>query len=96
MFWEYLGGGFPRRAYSINNLGIIAKKEGNLQKAELQFRNAIALKPDYAGAHFNLGLLLMEKKDIDGAVAELQVAAKLAPNEDKIKKYLNQLIGKKW
>ncbi len=86
---------FPRRAYSINNLGIIAKKEGNLQKAELLFRNAIALKPDYAGAHFNLGLLLMEKNDIDGAVAELQVAAKLAPNEDKIKKYLNQLIGKK-
>jgi len=33
---------------------------GNLKEAELSYRKAIELKPDYAEAHLNLGNVLNE------------------------------------
>lgn len=87
---------FSKRAYSINNLGVISQKEKLYEAAETYFREAISIKPDYAAAHFNLGILLgNEKKDFDAAVKELEIALSLAPNELIIKKMLEQFRQKK-
>lgn len=41
-----------------NYLGIIARERGDFMRAEEQYEQAIALKPSYANAHLNLGILL--------------------------------------
>ena len=42
-----------------------SKKLGRLKEAEASFRQAIALKPDYAEAHYNLGNTLKELGRLD-------------------------------
>jgi tetratricopeptide (TPR) repeat protein len=49
-------------------------------EAITQFRKAIALKPDYADAHNNLGVALAYKDDMDGAMAEYREALRLKPD----------------
>ena len=43
-------------------------------------RQAIALKPDYANAHQNLGSVLIELRELDEAVATLERAVTLEPD----------------
>jgi tetratricopeptide (TPR) repeat protein len=40
-----------------NNLGIVCKKIGRYEEAVSQYKKALAIDPDYAGAHYNLGLV---------------------------------------
>ena len=42
----------------FSNYGVIQKNLGKLKKAELSYRKAIEIKPDYAKAHLNLGIIL--------------------------------------
>jgi cytochrome c-type biogenesis protein CcmH/NrfG len=42
-------------------LGITLKELGRLDEAEASYKQAIALKPDYAEAHGNLGEVLLHK-----------------------------------
>ena len=42
------------------NYGAILKGLGKLQEAELSYRKAIKIKPDYAEAHSNLGNILRD------------------------------------
>src|SRR5262249_18718689 len=44
------------------------------------YREAIRLRPDYASAHYNLGLALRGKQDLDGAVVAFQEAIRLQPD----------------
>jgi tetratricopeptide (TPR) repeat protein len=57
---------------------------GLLQRSDdsiLEYRRAAELKPDFAEAHLNLGLALMEAKDFAGAAVALQRAAELMPGQ---------------
>ena len=45
----------------FSNYGVILKDLGKLQEAELSYRKAIKIKPDFAKAHSNLGLILLDK-----------------------------------
>lgn len=56
-------------------LGLAYQARGDLSKAEECFRRAIAKKPDYADARNNLGILLAERKEWDGAIREFEAAA---------------------
>ena len=47
-----------------NNLGVPLKELGRLDEAEVSYRKAIELKPDYAEAHSNLGNTLKEHGQI--------------------------------
>jgi Flp pilus assembly protein TadD len=44
-----------------NNLGILYKRKGLLEKAIEEYKEALRLKPDYAEAHNNLGMAYREK-----------------------------------
>jgi Flp pilus assembly protein TadD len=44
-----------------NNLGITLRELGKLEEAEASYTQAIALKPDFAAAHANLGDVLLKK-----------------------------------
>jgi tetratricopeptide (TPR) repeat protein len=45
-----------------------------------QFREAIRLRPDYAAAHNNLGLVLLQSGDDAAGIAELREAVRLRPD----------------
>ena len=44
------------------------------------FEKAIAVKPDYAIAHFNLGLVLAQQKRLPEARQHLETAARMSPS----------------
>ena len=45
----------------FSNYGVVLKNLGQTQEAELSYRKAIEIKPDYADAHSNLGIMLLQK-----------------------------------
>lgn len=47
-----------QNASAFNWLGILNREANNFDRARLSYEKAIAIKPDYAAAHLNLGLLL--------------------------------------
>jgi len=54
------------------------------RSAEEQFRRAIALNPNHAGAHEILGLLLVTVGRVQEGVREGQIAQQLDPNNDHL------------
>jgi superkiller protein 3 len=52
---------------------------GRLDEAMDQFRNALAVMPENAAAHNNLGLLLMRVGRFDEAIVQLQEPVRLQP-----------------
>ena len=61
-------------------LGVIHGMLGNLDGTEICCRKAIALRPDYAEAHSNLGAALDRLGRPDEAVASLREALRLKPD----------------
>jgi protein O-GlcNAc transferase len=58
----------PNDARTRNNLGVARQELGNTARAEADYRRAIALDPDFADAHYNLGCLLFGEGRSDDAV----------------------------
>jgi Flp pilus assembly protein TadD len=48
----------PQHVEACNNLGLLPKEMNRLAEAETACRRAIALRPDLAKAHINLGNVL--------------------------------------
>ena len=61
-----------------NNLGIAMAREGRLGAAIEHFQKAIAIKPDYAEAHNNLGIALLTNDVPDAVRAETEFKAAIA------------------
>jgi Flp pilus assembly protein TadD len=55
----------------------VLKQKGDLQQAADALREAIRLQPDFAGAHTNLGAVLRQMGDTEGAAAESRAGMEL-------------------
>ena len=64
----------------FNNYGIILSDLGKLKDAEILFRKAIKLSPDFAQSHLNLGKILKDLGKIKEAELETIKAIKLKPD----------------
>ncbi len=53
-------------------LSNIQVTRGNPQEAEAAMRRALEIRPNYAYGHYNVGLILLEHGDHDGALREFQ------------------------
>ena len=71
-------------ATDYNNIGRRWMKDGSYQDAYLQFSHAIRIKPDYAEAYMNMGILYhMTKRDKE-AITYLKKAISLNPDKKEI------------
>ncbi|HUA89879.1 MAG TPA: tetratricopeptide repeat protein, partial [Steroidobacteraceae bacterium] len=62
----------PLRASSYSNLGVAYFADGRLTEAEQAFRKSIELRPLAGYTHNGLGLVLLWRHDLPGALAEMQ------------------------
>src|SRR5579859_3133641 len=61
----------------LDRLGQVRQLSGDADSGIAEYLEAIRLNPDYALAHYNLGLALRKKGDRDGAIAEYRTAIQL-------------------
>lgn len=74
-------------AVHYSNLGATQLRQGGVDAAIVQFRIALALDPEFAGAHTNLGVALRRAGDLAAAEAEYRQALELDP--DTLSAYQN-------
>ena len=73
---------------ALSNLAYVLEQEGKLSEAALQFGKLIDLHPTRE-AHFELGRILVNQQQYQGAIAQFQRA--LVPEDDKTPAYLYAL-----
>ena len=56
------------RATTETNLGVALQTDQRFQEAEMRYRRAISIQPDYAPAHVNLGMVLVALRRPDEAI----------------------------
>jgi tetratricopeptide (TPR) repeat protein len=78
----------PSDAHALNLLAIVWVQQKRETEAEALFKQAIALQPDFAGAHAGLGLLYAQLGKDDLAVPPLQAALRLDPGRNDVKAVL--------
>lgn len=71
-------------AAAKNNEGVDHLVQGHYDVAAPLFKEAIGMKPDFAEAHFNLGLALDGKGDHAGATEEFKKAKEFGGSNPKI------------
>jgi tetratricopeptide (TPR) repeat protein len=69
----------PKKARSDFEKGNTAMQKGDYSKAKEQYEAAIAIYPDFALAHHNLGVAVMNLKDPQRARDEFHAAVKIEP-----------------
>ena len=68
--------------------GYAARQQGNLQLARAKFAEAVKLQPKIAEAREALGAVLLELGKPTEAIAEMEAAAKLKPQDESIQSNL--------
>ena len=71
---------YPDEPFFPNLLGAANASLGRLAPAEKYYTEALRLRPDYAEAHNNLGLVLYQRGKLDEAVASCRKALELKPD----------------
>ena len=74
---QTLIGQYPNEALLYNISGVFYKATGQLEMAVKCFEKAATLKPDFADAHYNLGLTLQELNQLETAIKSYQVTLDL-------------------
>ncbi|MCG2686023.1 tetratricopeptide repeat protein, partial [Candidatus Parcubacteria bacterium] len=70
----------PSSSQNHNNLGDYYGRQGDFEKAIEEFKRAIELNPNYAGAYHNLANTYRQLGKTDWAIENYQKAAELNPN----------------
>ncbi len=74
----------PTDVHALNLLAIVRVEQKREAEAEALFQQAIAIQPDFAGAHAGLGLLYAQTGKNDLAVPPLEESAKLDPGRKDV------------
>ena len=66
-------------AVAHNHLGILKRRQGQFQDALIEYQRAIEIDDEYAGAHFNLGILFdLYLQDLEQALQQYQIYLELS------------------
>ena len=78
-------------AESTYQLGVLYDRNGRTEEGEKLLRRAITLRANYPDPHYQLGRIAMERKDYKTALAELELARKLLPDQEAIRMALGRV-----
>ncbi|MFN0207748.1 MAG: tetratricopeptide repeat protein [Planctomycetota bacterium] len=70
---------FPKCEEAYNLAGVALSSIGNFDRAEENFKKALALRPTFANAYFNLGNLYINRGSLALAVQPLREAIRIEP-----------------
>lgn len=89
-FWKDVLIKSPNKARSHYQLGLAYEhvQPPMLDQAIIQFQIAIGLKPDYADAHYDLGLVFLEKGFINESRMEFSQALQFDPGHPEARRFL--------
>lgn len=76
---QALLGRYPRSLPVLNLLGMCQQAQGKLSAAIASFRGMLAVKPDIAEIHFNLGALHTQLDAVEAAIGHYRRALQLKP-----------------
>jgi tetratricopeptide (TPR) repeat protein len=79
-------------AENRNKLALIYEYAGRLDEAETEYKEAIRVNPDFAGAHNNLGILLKNLKRFEEAEKEYKEAIRVNPDFAEAHNNLGNLL----
>ena len=71
---------YPNSPILFNILGACYKALNQLEAASQMFKTSIAIKPDYAEASFNLGVVLRDMNQLDEAIKSYKKAIAISKN----------------
>ena len=74
---QTLIGQHPKEALLYNISGVFYKAASQLELAVKSFESAVVIQPDFADAHYNLGLTLQELNQLKAAINSYQVTLDL-------------------
>lgn len=72
----------PAHSKALNNLGQLAQKQGNLEEASRRYREAVAADGGNLIARRNYARMLRHENRLSEAVAELEAALRVAPDDE--------------
>lgn len=84
----------PKDSEVLFNLGNLYNAENKLEQARNKYLEAIQIRPDFAEAHYNLGLIFSKMGDNVKAVSHLEKFLQLSPNArnaETIRAYVQKL-----
>lgn len=83
--------GNPADAESTYQLGVLYDRNGRTDEGVKQLRRAITLRANYPDPHYHLGRIAMERKNYAAALAELELARRLLPDQEAIRMALGRV-----
>lgn len=81
-----------RRAGEAERSGLVCLKDGNVQRALVEFQRCVDLDPGYALGHSYLGLALYRIGRLADAEAALRRATTLAPEDEVIRRTFGMIL----
>lgn len=82
---------YPNESILFNIRGVCNKANNEFNDAIVDFNHAVSIKPDYAEAHYNLGVTLREIGDLDNAIESYKQALKHNNHYPKAHNNLGQI-----
>ena len=61
-------------------MGVALKEQGKLEEAIEAYNKALAIKPDYAEAYYNMGVALKEQGKLEEAIEAYNKALAIKPD----------------
>ena len=80
---EALSKDFPNNPLLLNISGVCYAGLSLMDDAVKSYEKAVAIKPDYADAHFNLGNILRDLGELDGAIKSFVKTIEIMPEYDE-------------
>ena len=82
----------PSHAPALNQLGMLLRRNGNFLEAEAAYMKAVTVSPDYALAHYNLGVLNeLYLQRLEAALQHFEAYQSLVGEDKQVERWINDL-----
>ncbi len=82
----------PNNAVALNQKGLLFRRNGNFLEAEAAYLKAVTASPEYALAHYNLGVLNeLYLQRLDAALQHFETYQSLVGEDKQVEKWITDL-----